>query len=879
MRLKLTEDWHFFNGGAPQMIRALLVHVNDLDCAEIVYVSAMSFSRRSQNVTSLRQTAATYDAPSGVERRTSPDGGRYTRDQFLQFFGEGGEWYWQQAEVSFRASGENAKHGPKRAVCPAQNQGLKPVHSKRWATHHGPLAFRYNGGGPKNQTPNASSDPKPSKPAGRGLNAEPKSADENATLGRSSTDRQRVNRPKPHNEGDGIDQRDMNIKLQKAINSFARDSPSFGPTGSARIDSFLLTPIPCAVCPVDKCQGHEDQQQEQEDQQLNSEDELLDLVVIGAGPHALSLVCRLVDDEPDLLPEIERQRMMTKTSERLNGHTCKGGRKAERREGGCGATNRQVRHHLSKSFDATTALPKSVVVDSHGEWMAEWKQNFDALEIQTTRSHADFHPCPFDYKSLRVWAHQQHRQSELHETRHLDKEAIRKAGFENNESSSLSFNKTPYVLPSTSLFNDFCDDLVTRYNLDPLLRKGYVTEVKVVHAAISSEPCTFEVYLADGNVLKARKVVCAMGPGPMFKGMRPKMPCWVSQLLTELSETDQEDAEDAASRVVHSQELVEWFRRGNVPVANSRILIIGGGQTAAHLALKAARADCKVTLATRRLVSVRPFDLPNQAMGLGDFKSVGDERLGYLGRDRADMLAKVHRRLPKERVEIARQLRGGGSVSPQVFQELLELAESSELSLPSSAPSVTPAVSSSIEVTSSSAGSLSIGAGSGSDSDSASESASVSSSVSSNSSTDSGLLHQLGSVKLMEEAVVVKAGCNNAAEIQVQFEDGTEGEFDYIWLATGGNLDLHAIPLLDSVTKQWPIDIVDHMGSALPVLQPDLSWDVNCPLYILGAFAQIELGPDALNVAGARSGSVLVAKALMEFKKEFSLSRMFRYYM
>ena len=31
----------------------------------------------------------------------------------------------------------------------------------------------------------------------------------------------------------------------------------------------------------------------------------LDLLVIGAGPHALSLITRLVDDDPDLMSEEE----------------------------------------------------------------------------------------------------------------------------------------------------------------------------------------------------------------------------------------------------------------------------------------------------------------------------------------------------------------------------------------------------------------------------------------------------------------------------------------------------------------------------------------------------------------------------------------------
>ena len=80
-----------------------------------------------------------------------------------------------------------------------------------------------------------------------------------------------------------------------------------------------------------------------------------------------------------------------------------------------------------------------------------------------------------------------------------------------------------------------------------------------------------------------------------------------------------------------------------------------------------------------------------------------------------------------------------------------------------------------------------------------------------------------------------------------------EEEFDYVWLATGGNLDLNLVPILASLQSQRPITT----AGGLPMLQPDLSWDVGCPLYVMGAFAGLQLGADALNLAGARSGGVL----------------------
>ena len=96
--------------------------------------------------------------------------------------------------------------------------------------------------------------------------------------------------------------------------------------------------------------------------------------------------------------------------------------------------------------------------------------------------------------------------------------------------------------------------------------------------------------------------------------------------------------------------------------------------------------------------------------------------------------------------------------------------------------------------------------------------------------------------------------------IHVSFDDGRRSPFDFVWLATGGTLDLQLVPIFASLQAQHPITCTD----GLPLLQPDLSWNEQVPLYIMGAFAQLQLGADALNLAGARSGGALIARALLE---------------
>jgi hypothetical protein len=52
------------------------------------------------------------------------------------------------------------------------------------------------------------------------------------------------------------------------------------------------------------------------------------------------------------------------------------------------------------------------------------------------------------------------------------------------------------------------------------------------------------------------------------------------------------------------------------------------------------------------------------------------------------------------------------------------------------------------------------------------------------------------------------------------------------------------------------LPITTHAG--LPALQPSLEWKPGAGLWVLGAYAALQLGPGALNLAGARTGSRLV---------------------
>jgi len=84
-----------------------------------------------------------------------------------------------------------------------------------------------------------------------------------------------------------------------------------------------------------------------------------------------------------------------------------------------------------------------------------------------------------------------------------------------------------------------------------------------------------------------------------------------------------------------------------------------------------------------------------------------------------------------------------------------------------------------------------------------------------------------------------------------------ERHFDRIWLATGHALDVDGEPLLADVAQQRPAQIVD----GLPVLDSACRWP-GTRLHLMGGLAELELGPLARNLAGARMAADRIVGAI-----------------
>ena len=238
------------------------------------------------------------------------------------------------------------------------------------------------------------------------------------------------------------------------------------------------------------------------------------------------------------------------------------------------------------------------------------------------------------------------------------------------------------------------------------------------------------------------------------------------------------------------------------PLGKGQLLVIGGGLSAAHLACEAVRCGwANVTLVARHRMAVRPFDIDEAWMRR------------HLSAELEACEAEFFAACPAERRTLLRRARPGGSLTRASLADLDEL-------------------------------------------------------------------RRRGQLELLEEAYVLEA-CWSTPEASTKLKAGphTEGAWivslireggggvggtsslvvDAIWLATGARLDVADVLVLQSLLHAQPQPT--HGG--LAELTPSLRWNETTPLYISGALAALQLGPDAFNLAGAGQGASRIVSDLL----------------
>ena len=527
-------------------------------------------------------------------------------------------------------------------------------------------------------------------------------------------------------------------------------------------------------------------------------EDLKEIVVIGAGPHSMSLILRLLQPDADFLSEKERHYKMEHHSKKLRPIPAVRRYVRDLMRGTASVLKKKgSKIKYSKAnpppIDLMTLRKSTLVIDrstpaseNDSGWLSHWNQNFDAIKIPYLRSPITAHMDPFDHRSLDVYADIAGRQEELISLKLLTQ---RDKDFHG-----------PYQAPSTSLFKDFHLILAKAYGIDELVQSSAEVESIIPRSGAerSDQEPYFEVFVrrvtklggevkrGEVLVVRAKRLVCAMGP--MFqKGSE----FW-EQSLPPI----------CRHRLLHCHEIVPWLLSnrehhsipGNTKVDVPNLLIVGGGITGTHLALMAARALwCKsVTMIQRSRTKERQFDIDNK----------------WMGPMRGRLLDSFLSKNSASKVQFLKEARKGGSVPPELARKLLQTAQESQ-----------------------------------------------------------------GRVQVKQEVQISEVAWTGD-QFRVQLDDGSPEEcFDMIWMATGADNDIDLYKPLQQLVKDLPVDVV----GGLPVLDSDLTWqrassssDEEAPwkgvlrrrLHVMGCLAGLQLGPDALNVIGARHGAVRVAKAL-----------------
>lgn len=102
--------------------------------------------------------------------------------------------------------------------------------------------------------------------------------------------------------------------------------------------------------------------------------------------------------------------------------------------------------------------------------------------------------------------------------------------------------------------------------------------------------------------------------------------------------------------------------------------------------------------------------------------------------------------------------------------------------------------------------------------------------------------------------------CNfegGVVEAAIRGEEGAR-QFDRVVLACGHRPGCLDLPLLADLCRRWPTPI----QGGLPVLSEDLQWGDMAQLFVVGALAGLQVGPDAANLMGCRRAAQVVAQAL-----------------
>ncbi|GAA5898089.1 hypothetical protein JCM8208_000152 [Rhodotorula glutinis] len=574
------------------------------------------------------------------------------------------------------------------------------------------------------------------------------------------------------------------------------------------------------------------------------------LLIIGAGPHALALAARLSEPRPAALySDLEHARLAwlqredrgrQRRRKSVKGHWA--ARKLVEPATATLAGAGPGRGPDSAAPPAPSAPSSAIQVldSSSSTWLGRWDSFFSGLSIEHLRSPMLFHPAPADANALVAFAQREGREDELlpikgvvgaEQSKHMRKKRPQRVG---RAPMINEREREDYHRPSSALFRSFIEsDLVDRYSLTPpappsppLVAHTTVTAVsyEVVHVPGREPEQAFVVRSrrSDGTeeVRGARAVVLAIGPS-----CTPVVSCVIKEAVAasrsgrgQAQEQEQRSASEGPSAGPWSMEAVcgeGWCHStafampGCAPMDGplgervrqgkpTRVVVLGGGLTSAQI------VDSLIEAGVSHVTLLSRSHIKVSAF---DFPLTWVSKYANL-----EKMAFYSETDPLARHDLIRQARNGGSVNAHFYGVLKRHVKSGRLDLR----------------TLTEVESAHLGDGGG-----------------------GGKWTLEARTRLEDKAHLAVPGAPLSRL-------DTLADVDHVVCATGSALDLAGVECVRPLLASHPVELV----RGLPRLTSDLQWREDVPFFVAGAYAMLELGPDALNLSGTRPGAERIAHRL-----------------
>ncbi|XP_035992003.1 uncharacterized protein zgc:113276 isoform X2 [Fundulus heteroclitus] len=470
-----------------------------------------------------------------------------------------------------------------------------------------------------------------------------------------------------------------------------------------------------------------------------------------------------------------------------------------------------------------------LAVDTYGEWAALWESQFTALNIPHLRSHTLVHTDPLNKNALQEFALKCNRSAELHSlpdhVQILDENAFfndmrlgKKERRRLNVTSTLKKNLS-FCLPGTKLSVDFFKEQVRRYKLDKVMVKGTVERII---------PVTGD---RDGMEKQEAQSTDFREAGKVEDGGRQKVRYFHVELQDgRILKARQVVLATGPTRAQMSN-IPEWVKDIGESYPEGRL------QHTVHLMhklpdseQKAPEADCQDQTETS---SGQVCEAGQRVMVVGGGLASAHVVSIALqqGASHVTWVMRKHLQLKQFDVGDVESLVGryshvehGIKMDGQAYLRQFYNERSLHKRL-----------------------------------------AMVRQARKGGAITPEAYIHLQpfilsGRVELKTFCQVNEASwCYRSQTWGLALSNGDRWMGDRIWLATGCKLDVKQDPLLSEVMKNFPIQVVD----GWPCILESLQWTEGCPLYLMGQYTALQVGPHAVNLAGGQAASLRIAKDIL----------------